>query len=138
VNVIILSHFAVDPGTPKVTAHLTGDTTSGCTLHISWIVPEDTTTSDIKHFMIFIDGVNVHNETNPENETFLSLSYLVRTCTPHNTSVSIVNRCDRVGPSSPTIMTVNPEPLVCDDTVCDDIMCEENTDTVTSDCKSCN
>ncbi len=129
-NLTLLSYFAVDPGTPKVAAHLTGDTTRGCTLHISWIVPGDTTVSDIKHFMIFIDGVNVHNETNPENETFLSLSYLGRTCTPHNTSVSIVNRCDRVGPSSPTIRTFSPEPLVCD---IDDTVCEENT--ITGDCE---
>ena len=126
----MLSCFAVGPvGRPNVTAHLTGDTTRGCTLHISWIVPEDTPISDIKYFMIFIDGVNVHNETNPENATFLSLSYLIRTCTPHNTSISIVNVCDQVGPSSPTVMTFSPEPLICDDT-----MCEENT--ITENCKS--
>lgn len=125
----MLSYFAVGPACrPNITAHFTGDTTRGCTLHISWIVPDDTTINDIKHFMIFIDGVNVHNETNPENATFLSLSYLIRTCTPHNTSVSIVNRCDRVGPSSPTVMTFSPELLVCDD-----IVCEENI--VTGNCK---
>jgi hypothetical protein len=130
VNLNCLSHSAVDPGRLKVAAHLTGDTTRGCTLHISWIVPEDTAVSDIKHFMIFIDGVNIHNETNPENATFLSLSYLIRTCTPHNTSISIVNRCDRVGPLSSTIRTISPEPLVC---ARDDTVCEENT--VTGDYK---
>lgn len=99
----------------------------GCTLHISWIVPENTPINEVVHFMIFIDEVNIHNETNTKNSTFLSLSYLIRTCTPHTTSVRIINRCGRVGPPSSTIKTASPEPLVCDEE-----MCEENI--VTGEC----
>ena len=101
----------------------------GCSLHISWIIPDNTNISDIIHYVIYIDGVNVHNETNANNETFLSLSYLVRSCGPHNTSVSIVNHCDQAGPPSATINIVSPEPLVCDD-----IVCEDNTITGDNKC----
>ena len=93
----------------------------GCTLHISWIIPDITAIRDITHFMIYIDGVNVYNQTNSNDEAFLSFSYFVRSCGPHNASVSIVNCCDRAGPLSPTVIIVSPDPVVCED-----IVCEEN------------
>ena len=103
----------------------------GCTLHVSWIIPDNTAISDISHFMIYIDGVNIHNETNLNGETFLSLSYFVRSCAPHNISISSINRCGRAGPPSPTISTVSPEPVVCDDIVCEDV---DNTDSKITFC----
>ena len=104
----------------------------GCTLHISWIIPDNTNISEITHFMIYIDRVNIYNETNANDETFLSLSYRVRSCSPHNTSISIVNHCGREGPPSPTISTTSPEPVVCDG-----IVCEDNTTTGDSKFNSC-
>ena len=90
--------------------------------NISWIIPESTDISEVTHYAINIDGINVYNETNTVNETFLSLSYYVRTCTPHNSSISIFNCCGRAGPPSPNVSTASPQPLVCNDTVC-----KENT-----------
>ena len=113
---------SVDPGRPRVTGHLTEDLMRGCSLHISWIIPESTDISEVTHYAINDDGMNVYNETNTVNETFLSLSYYVQTCTPHNSSVSIFNRCGRAGPPSPNVSTASPQPLVCNDTVC-----KENT-----------
>ena len=126
------SALLVDPGRPQATAHLTGGAMRGCTLHVSWIIPDNTNISEITHFMIYIDRVNVYNKTNANDETFLSLSYLVRSCSPHNTSISIVNRCGREGPPSPTISTTSPEPVVCDG-----IVCEDNTTTGDSKFNSC-
>ena len=111
---------SVDSGSPRVTAHLTGNPMRRCTLHISWIIPDITAISDITHFMIYIDGVNVYNQTNSNNETFLSLSYFVHSCSPHNVSISIVNSCGQVSPPSLTISIVSPEPIICEDTMCED------------------
>ena len=125
--ILLIFNTSVDPGRPRVTAHLTGDTMHGCILYISWIIPEDTDVSEVTHYVINIDGVNIYNETNAINETFLSLSFLVQSCTPHNTSAKIINRCGRAGPPSPTVSNITPEPLICDDSVCED-------NTIAGDC----
>ena len=133
INFFNTSSELVDPGRPLVIAHLTGDTVTmrGCILYISWIVPEDTDVSEVTHYVINIDGVNIYNETNAINEKFLSLSFLVQSCTPHNTSVKIINRCGRASPPSPTVSNITREPLICDDSVCKD-------NTITGDYIHCN
>ena len=108
--------ISVDPDTPQATGHQTDDG-GKCTVHISWITPDNIAISDIKDHVIYIDGVNVLNESNT-TDTLLSVSYRVRGCAPHNISVGIVNRCGRMGPPSPDV-TVSPQPIICEDSVCE-------------------
>ena len=77
-----------------------------CAINISWIPPSNITISDTTHFMIYIDGENVHNVTNSNSDTILSLSHQVSSCDSHNVSVSAVDRCGRESP--PSSATVNP------------------------------
>ena len=99
-----------------------------CALHIFWTVPDNTATSDIDRFMIYINGIGTLNKTSSNNDTLFSLHYVVRRCGPHNVSVRILDQCGRVGQPSPTI-AVNPE-LLCNDATC------EGERTVETDCKT--
>lgn len=114
------------PGIPEVTAEYV---MGSCALNISWIVPDNIAICDITGFMIYIDGVNVYNVTNINNDTFLSMFYPVRSCALRNVSVSAVNRCHHEGQPSSAIMVI-PEPF------CEDLACmDDRTSTSRGDCK---
>ena len=92
------------PDAPQVTAEYP---VGSCELNISITAPDNIAINDISHFVIYIDGVNVKNDTS------LSLLYSVSSCATHNVSVAAVNRCDRE--SSPAMDTVVPgQVCVCD------------------------
>jgi hypothetical protein len=115
---MIIALFPADPGIPQATAYQTEDAVGQCTLHISWTVPNNTPTSDIDRFIIYIDGVNSLNKTlsSSNNETLFSVPYVLSSCGPHDISISILDHCGQMGQPSPTL-TVSPEPL-CDDSTC--------------------
>ena len=90
-----------------------------CALNISWSAPNNIAIGDITHYVIYIDGLGVnmwHNVNNSNNDSFLSMFFLVSRCASHNVSVNAVDRCGRAGPLS--FGSVNPEQF-CDESVCE-------------------
>ena len=85
-----------------------------CTIHLSWILPQNTDTLDVTHFAVSINGTNIANETNNFNQSLSSTAYTLCSCASHNVSISAVNRCGSVGQSSPTITvnTLSPLPVL--------------------------
>ena len=69
--------------------------------------------------MVHLNGTNVINETHSNNQTLILATYPVCSCASHSISVRAVNRCGRVGQSTPSI-TLNPEPLPEPVYMCDD------------------
>ena len=61
-------------------------------------------------YMIQIDGHNVVNKTNSDNSTLNQFAHFLCTCGPHTVSISAVNICHRVGPSTSNV-TLDPKPL---------------------------
>ena len=68
-----------------------------CTLHISWTPPNNIAISDVSHFMLYVEGVNVDIKANTDNDTLLSIYYDVCSCDHHNISIRAVNRCGYEG-----------------------------------------
>ena len=86
---------------------------SSCTISIAWITPRNVTQDDISHYIIYINGTTNYyifsNSTTTDQDLILT-TYPVCTCAEHQVSVSAVDRCDREGQRSPTIIP-NQDPL---------------------------
>lgn len=86
------------------------DATGNCIVHLSWSFPNNIATGDVSHFTVYINGTNIINETNNINESLTLAAYPVCSCATHNISISAVNRCGRVSPSTPNITLMDQRP----------------------------
>ena len=62
--------------------------------------PSNNAISDVKHYMVHLNGTNIINETHTSNETSILATYPVCSCASYNISVHIVDRCRYVGQST--------------------------------------
>ena len=103
---------SADPNMPpNVVSTLTQDLIGNCMLQISWNTPDNAAMVDVPHFTITINGLNVVNKTYNGNGSLVQVAYALCSCGSQNISISAVNRCGRVGISSPIIILEDPEPF---------------------------
>lgn len=120
----------------------TVDQMQRCVLHLAWSSPSNIEIGHIMTYMIKIDGNNSVNKSNTDNSTQNLFAQSVCTCGPRNVSISAVNICHRVGPSTPNV-TLSPQLLsnpptcpVSDVTTTANVAtgCSMLTDTIPTEC----
>ena len=110
--------FLDGPSMPRnVLSHLRKDSTGRCILSLTW---NSSTSEDVIHYMVNINGHNIANETSNVNESVILTSYFLCTCNSENIDVSIsaVDNCGRIGQNTSHTLSKNPETsnfMVCQD-----------------------
>lgn len=110
---ICIKNLSADPGEPQeIIPNQTKDAMGRCVLHLAWSSPSNIAIGLIEKYLIKIDrNINVNvTKTNSNNSTRNLFSYSVCACGPHTVSISAVNICHRMGPSTPDV-TLYPKPL---------------------------
>lgn len=75
-----------------------------CSLYMSWSPPSNIAKRDLNEFLVYVNGTNRQNKTNDINKTLTLSVYPVCNCGGHRVSVHAVNRCGRIGQSTPVIV----------------------------------
>ena len=88
------------------------------------IAPEEVTT-----YRVFINGSNTWNETNDIDDNVTLTAYPVCDCvSTYTVSIAAVNRCGRVGPSTPEMIVENNNTKLLPPRVCVDDFTTEPSD----------
>ena len=102
-------------------------TTEECTMVLAWIPPSNLNTTDVTHYMVYINGTNVLNKTSEANHNLIVSAYRECSCATNYVGVSSVNRCSRE--SLIFNITVDQTPTALSGSECEDV-----TTTKPSDC----
>lgn len=114
-----------DPGAPStMLANQTMDTKGICLLHITWSAPSNIEPRYVSHYMIHVNGSNLVNHTNLNNQQSHLITYPVCTCGSHNVSITAVSTCDSIGQSTDNYTTM---PARLYNITCDGITPDPNT-----------
>ena len=87
------------------------DKSQRCIIQASWSAPTNINVTDVEKYMMLVNGTNIVNETNKNNQKLILGSYSMCACAAHHVSVKAVNRCGRASRSTNVTILDPPSKL---------------------------
>ena len=97
---VVATYFTADPDMPQDTVYDQRNESHGCIIQASWSAPTNINVTDVTKYMMLVNGANLVNETNTNNQKLTLTSYPVCACDTYRVSVKAVNRCGHAGRST--------------------------------------